>query len=402
MNNKVLFAVFVVFCAAIYFFDERAQIKKEKLRDSKNRLFNHERPGEIKYIETPMVKLVKKDEYYYTEKGEVVDTLKLSYFLERLSKIRIERILGPAEIENMDYKSFFPNDKDKFVFKFENGEISFLLGRKLQVSQSFYIKVRKEKEETFVIANDPSSMDTPYLKEEEATSPHKYLRLKSLLLLNDRYFKDFHLFKEKYFKNISFGRAFINNIRNRPFSVDFTNKSSDPKVYPNLHYNSDAFVKFQEFIGDMRGNKSFHPYLPGKLREKLASIKLHSGNKEYELKLFRRYGELSGYFVTTSFDKVLYELAGKETVVFFLNVQDFWDKRPLSEQFGMKEESFAMAFDKGPKFKLKLPFGKNFEVSWNGKKNNNKPVKKSFTKLFSMLIGHADYVSVDKNFDLSK
>ena len=383
-------------------FDELAKTKKDELALKKSQLFDLEKLGEIKSIETPGVKLLKRNGFFYTTNGALADSKKLDYFFDRLFQIRIKRILKAHELEGVDPKEYFPNPRDMIVFTFGNDKLSFLLGKKLHVDQSFYMKILKKGDAIQLIAHDPSLMEAPYLKKDNAISPRKYLRIKALFFLNEKYFKNNHLFKEKDFETFSLNRASITNIRNKSFNLDFSKKNSSPEIYPELSYLLSAFVKFEDSIKNLVANESYYSYVKTKLKEKLSTIILESSGKTYKLELFRRYGDFSGYFVTSSFDKVLYELEGKSAAIFFLNVQDFWNRRPLPFQFGKKDEIFEMSFSKRDRLKLKLPYRKEFQVLMDEKNKEILPIKKNFTELFSLLVRQADYVSQSKFLNLEK
>ena len=402
MKNKILFFVLIIFCGAIYLFDELAQTRRDELSDKKSRLFDPEKLGEIRSIKTPGIKLTKKNGFFYTQNETLVDADKLDYFFDRLSQIRIKRILKKSELKEVNTKVLFPNLREMVTFTFQQEKLSFLLGKKLDVDQSFYMEVQRKTGNTQLIAYDPSFMDGPYLKKDEATSPRKYFRLKTLLSLDDKYFKDNHIFKKKYFKDIVFSKASVSNIRNRPFSLNFSTKTSTPETYPELPYLQNAFLNFQNSIKSLMANESYYSFTKKKLKEKLSTMILEASGKSHQLQLFRRYGKLSGYFVMTSFDKVLYEIDGKSASLFFLNVQDFWDRRPLPFQFGMKDELFEMSFDEGNRLKLKLPYRKGFHVLMDDKNEKIRPVKKNFISLFSLLIRQADHVSQSDILDLKK
>ena len=172
---------------------------------------------------------------------------------------------------------------------------------------------------------------------------------------------------------------------NRSFQLDFTPLGTRPPPYPPVTLAPSSFVRFKESLKNLQARKRHIPYRKTLLKNRLSKIVLKRGDKEHILELFGRYGSLNGYFLM--FRMNLYELDQKNTSIFFLNRQDFWNRYPLPISFGSKDETFTMSF-KDSQFKLKLSSKRDIQ-SLDGKN----PSKKEFNNLFSLLSRQADYLS---------
>ena len=190
-------AVIVLLIVSIYVLDELPQRKREE----KKQLFNPRDLGELIHIQTPAIQIKKENGLFKTKDGHPVDPVKMDHFFSVLSSIRIKRIL-PSKEQLIDYRHFFPTPENRFIFTFEKERLVFVLGVKIKTDQSFYIELEKNGNTTWLIAHDPSPMEGVFLKESVSGSSRKYDRIKSLLTLDNNFFRDRHIFRDKDFSTL--------------------------------------------------------------------------------------------------------------------------------------------------------------------------------------------------------
>ena len=380
MKNRFLLAIIILLIVLIYVLDELPQRKREE----KKQLFNPSTMGELISIQTPAAYIKKEDGLFKTKDGHPVDPARMDHFFSILSSIRIKRIL-PSKEQSIDYRHFFPNPENRFIFTFDKERLVFLLGEKIKTNESFYMELKKNSDTTWLIAHDSSSMEGLYLK--ESNSSRKYDRLKSLLTLDNDFFRDRHILKDQDLSKLL--NVLISNKRNRSFRLDFSPHGTHPSPYPSISLDSSSFVRFKMSLKNLQSRRIYSSYRKSLLKNRLSRIDLNTGDKKHILELFGHYGSLKGYFLMSGMN--LYELDQKNTSIFFLNRQDFWNRRPLPISFGGKDEIFTMVF-KDTQFKLKLPLRDDIQ-SLDGKE----PSKKEFDNLFSLLIRKADYLSIMKD-----
>ena len=329
-------AILLLFLASLmtftYFFDERREERRRKQQEENSRLFvtlDKLKQEDILSIQTLKAKLSKKGGIFVTRDGHPVGPRKLEEFFLRLSSIRIKRILTSDEtagLKDLKREDFFPHPHDRFVFIFKERKVSFLLGKKLDVGQDFYVEVLDGDKKTWAIAYDSSAREDIFTKEEEKNSPYKYLRFKSLLLLEDKFFKEFHLFP-LLLKGLTFKikMAKIHNKRNRPFELYFSPLAITPSPWPlaPLSISSRVFQKWKKDIENLKAREVYLAYDASKLQREFSTVILESvKGRKISFVLYRRYGGRSGYFVEAH--GALYELGQDEAAPFFFQCPGFF------------------------------------------------------------------------------
>lgn len=391
-RNLILTGILAGLLVFTYFFEEIGGKRRKEVEEEENRLFNAKELGEMVSFETVKGKIYFKDQRVFTQKlNYPVSKKRLSKFFNILSSIKVKRYLNKEEIDQDNYSLFLPDKKRRMIFEFERGKINFVLGRKMQTDPSFYMEVTTNVGTNIVLAYDDSPLEGMYFKKNAHLNSEKFERLVKLFYLDEDYFWDRAIIKNmnphKMFEKIK--SVEITNLRNRSFFVDFKKGVTTPKILKGLSPNIEYYQIFITALLSTQAKNIFHPARLKKLSKNIASIKLDLG-KKMELTLFRKYGDMSGFFVRTSMENTVFEVDQNMVRLFYSNVQDFWDRRILPAFFLKKEKSFKFKINFGEELFLQMNNQDSFFITADN--DSIKPKNSSFKEFFLFLSREADFV----------
>ena len=385
-KNVFLFLALVGILTFTYYYEELGGIKKREAERISKALFQDQDLGEITAINFPFARLTRRgDDFFTGEKNLPVDPEKLQQVLDIIAGVQSLSVLK-ADPEKIKRSHFFPNDTYKFSFEFRGGKLSYILGKKLDYSQDFYMEVISGGEKNIVVARDTTAAMGIYDPKKMKRDPAKFERLKRIILFHEDAY-----YNLKPLKNFT-GKAFkiaVENKRNKAFAIDPINFSSTPPVIGRLKYDEQAITTYLNWLKSFEGKRIHLKWDKADLKDPVSKITL--SRKEGEsiiLSLYNQWGNKKGYYLSVSGEKGLYQLAPSSIKKFYANVQDFWFKRALPAKKG---EEIKLSFKDGKKISFKILNGRPFRVeSISGKE---KLSQKSFHKLISLLIGQAKRVS---------
>lgn len=349
-KNLILFLIAVGLGLLTYFYQELPDRKEVEEKEKRGALLDPEALGELKGIGLPEVKITKQGEQYLLPlTGELVDERKIEWFMNILSKIKMRRLLPDENWTASKRKEFFPSDEERMEFIFQNGRVTFLLGKKLEFDRSFYIEVDDGKKVSRVVAIDSGVMDAVYDKEAGHRADHYYRRFQSLFYLKPDFFRDYRIFRHWMNKKWSFLEVNLDNRRNIAFSVNFKEAKTNPSTPFFLGGNLTAMRRFEELLAKLEGksfalemNKDFE-------NEPLAKMVVNSTRGEARFTLLKSKRDKAAYFLKSSLDNNIYRIEKEHADLFLLNVQDFWDlkvwkQRPEKITLGFGESSYTVQF----------------------------------------------------------
>ncbi len=380
-KNLILLVILSGLLALTYWYEEIGGEKRLSKTKQAKAIFQNKNLGSLKGIKFPKFDLVLKEGKYYTKASNYpVDKRKIDKIIEVLSSMEVISIIDKENIK-APRNNFFSQEDLIFTFQFERGEISYKLGAKLEVSSDFYVEVGYLGENNLVVARDTTPQYGVYQEKSLERSSQKYDRLKFILGLREKDLFDTNPFKS--FK-LDLDKVIVENYRNKKFKIDFTKRATDPLVFKNLGYKSSLFDEYENKLKNLYAiNIHFNPNQ--KDLSNLHSI-LYFPQKAM---LFKNYKGRVGYFLMVDGDKNLYELAEKDSNLFFTNVQDFWNKEILKEKDHHVPTTFI--FKGKPKVTVRIKDSRPFEVqSFDAPFKVNQD---SFRKIYSLLLNSAERVS---------
>lgn len=394
-KNLALFLVLVVAVAGTYVFEERNNIINEAITAKKTALLDMEKLGDITAITAVKLDFEKKGEFFYDKNnGLRLSKDRLGEFFQILSSQKVKTFLNLEEVNKVGPTFYIPDPSMKMTFKFEKGEATFTLGKKLDYDQSFYMQVTRDNKSQIVIVNDESPDPGAYATDEEyKKSDAKYKRLEMIFLLTNKYFYDTRVFKDFNYilDKINFKNISISTFRNRKYTVNFENSTTNPAPPKGVDYFEENWISFLRFLTKLEGKGLYYPAKPELLDEALSQFEVHDrDNRTYTMEVYKKYGEEIGYFLKTSLDQVIYQLKPEDAQYFFVNVQDFWLKRVIPKE---KEFNLKITFYKGQSEDVKIVDKELFKVLPTNSKFAESSIRAlEFKRLIEFLKGEGSMV----------
>ena len=346
-KNLALFIVLIIALAATYFFEEKSNRTKEAIQAKKTALLDVEALGNITAIKGVKLNFEKRGQFFHDkDNGLVLSESRLEEFFQILGGLKVKTFLNQEEVKKVGESFYIPDPTMKMTFHFEKGEVSFILGKKLEYDQSFYMEVVRDNISQMVIVSDESPDPGVYQNDDEyRKSDAKYKRLEVVFLLTNRYFYDTRVFKNFNYtaEKINFKEISIATFRNKKYSLSFEKSATIPPPPKGIKYFEENWVSFHEFLVKLQGKSLYYPADTKLLDEILSQFEVQDreGHK-YTMDVYKKYGEENGYFLKTSLDNIVYQLKSEDAQYFFVNVQDFWQKSivPKEKEFNLKIEFF--------------------------------------------------------------
>ncbi|MBT3584604.1 MAG: hypothetical protein HN509_06840 [Halobacteriovoraceae bacterium] len=394
MKSRYLLILLIGLTVFTYYFEELGQAKKELAGQDSITLFKPQELGKLLKISTRNASFYKKKGNFYSVSDDrLIDIKKLNNFLELLTKIKIKRKFSAAEIVGKEGE-FFPHKNDFFKFGFEKDELVFFLGKKLDFDTSFYMQVKRGGKSEYFVAFDSSALEEAYKKSDRHKAAGKYRRLKTLAYLKDSFYLDTHVFKKKYYQSVEGQRLNWHSFelatrRNKKFAVDFSRQATYPKAVGGLGYKKEIFKQLATKLTQLKSKEIYFPIKHENLKKKIGEVVLTDlMGQKFELKLYRQYGSLDGYFLTSNTEESVFDLGKEDVQIFFLNHQDFWDLKAIKIE---KDRKFAITF-KDKTHQLEIINGKKFGIIRNDIAGKE-PRHSAFLQLFRFLTNQADRVA---------
>jgi hypothetical protein len=400
-KNLLLFFILIAALAITYWFEERGNRNAMMTENQRTEILNAEKLGELKSVKGIKLDFDKKGEQYFArDNGLLLSKPRLDEFFKILAGIKVKTFLKDEDVAKVGKAFYIPDEALTLRFQFEKGAISFTLGKKLEYDQTFYMEVEKEGKKQIVIAQDDSADPNVYNNDKDyQRSEAKYKRLQIVFMLTNLYFYDTRVFKDMYpdDKTIYFDEVIVSTFRNKKYSLNFKTTTTNPPAPPSLGYFEYNWISFHRMLTKLEGRTVYTPYEPSALSELLSQLEITDrSGKKIILTVYKKFGELNGYFMTTSFDKILYALKPADAPYFFVNVQDFWNKKIAPRE---KEFNLTLTFVDGKSETVKISDKELFKVE------TPKSVRSlEFKKLIDFLKVEGDHISemTEKPSDILK
>lgn len=352
-RNLTLIGILFALLAFTYFYEELGQRTQVKEQQKKEELFSSTAFGALHKLVLPHT------EFNFDESAGILvgqyqlrgDSTKITSLLDLLGSLRVESVIDPKEIETRGATSFMGEKPLKLTFNFEGGEIDFTLGKRLEVSDGFYVYVKTPLETKYAIVSVQKKAQEVYWKQGDGAA-REYRHLQNLLSQNDAFFYNLSLLKSK----VKLAFVEVSNLRNRAFKMDFKKSTTEPAPLAGLSTSASAFIAFENMLNSLQGQKLIAPIEPKKLTDPIATMVLEADTGDRAIwEVYRRYDSELGPFLYMKGDHLIYKLGPNELRAFFSNVQEFWDLRPLGGLAASEEGGVATVTIKGQSAKVHFP-----------------------------------------------
>ncbi len=341
MKNNLIYSVILIgLLTFTYFFQELKERERFRDKDQKEILLNQSEMGPLKGFKIGSVEIIKKGEEFFLSKTRyLVSKERVAQVFNILSGLRVEKILplsNKGVIENK--KLFFPESLKEISFIFKKDNFKFILGHKLEFSQSFYFRVEKKGKIRWGIAKDVSDFKALYQKNSYERSPKRYNRLSNILSIKSDFFKETKVLSGD---QLNLNKIKVASLKKNVFTIDLKEKRTDPSKFEGLDY---SFNKMNDLL-NFKARSIEENYNVKDLEKRLSQINLiFTDKKNKRLTLYGRYRGEKGLFLTQSGIPYLYHLEQKDITLFFTTVQDFWDLRLEKNFHSLNPKDFSLHY----------------------------------------------------------
>jgi hypothetical protein len=384
-KNLILLFACIGLATLAYFVEERGEIDRKAKKEKETRIFDMQKYGELKSFETKRAHLTfKKQQAFIKKSNNPVDSKKMSFAFDILSKIRLVRILDNNEVTKKNRRFFFPTEDDYMIFQFSLRKVKYLIGKKIATQRSFYMEIKKDNQIYHVIAHNPSDVKVALAKEKTNQDDTHYRELKSILGLGDPFFQDMHVFNKTQLAKTS--EIFFQNKRNRPFRLNLENGYTIPTPPQNVKLNKKKSFDYLENLARVEAIKIYKTFHPSEYYNQLAHISfLDKDQKKWSMKLYSEYNEVKGYYLLLN--EVLFEIDKKNINLFMVNSQDFWTKSFTLPAYANAKLQFANE----EAVRIQIKDKNKFEVESTD--SSKRISHKEFQKIYNFLKTEADFIS---------
>lgn len=317
MKNLALAFIVLALLIFAYFHEEvgKSEKKTAKLQSQKIISFNI---NEVNSITLPNTTLIKKNELWVVEQ---LDFRASNVYVKKLLEI-IDSIhkLDTVNIKDRSESDFFNFQNHLIVIKTSDQTFHFRLGDVSELTGNFYFQELNSPQKKVYIAKDTSLFEGMYKTELELFL-NQYIRLKNYILSPPKSYLEKRVFFEILNEKIS--KIKINNRWNRWFELDVVNNTSIPKVRPGIGY-----LNFERKIKEALELVKFKDvFESGDLGEQTSKIEILIDKNKITATLFNSLDGRAGNFLKVQGHEWIYQLEANSEIIFFQNVQKFWDKK---------------------------------------------------------------------------
>ncbi len=342
-RNLFLFIFLIIFIGITYWWEEKGTIDKKAEDLTRYSILDSKELGELIGFKGVKLNFKKVGEDFVAANNNLeLSKNRVSEFFTILAGLKVKNAIGNADVSKVGRSFYIPDESMKMNFKFAKGELEFILGKKLDFDQAFYMEITRDGNKQIFVVNDESPDPGVYVNEKDYNkSEAKYKRLQTMFLLTNVFFYETKVFSHFSYdeKKINFKKIDVSTFRNKKFQIDFEKTVTVPPVPNGLIYDEDNWIAFHKTLTNLSGKDIIYPVKLSNLDEVLSRLEITDREgKSYTLDVYKKYGSLLGYFLKPSFSDKIFELKNEDAMYFFVNVQDFWKKQltPTSKEYDLK------------------------------------------------------------------
>lgn len=325
MKNLSLFAVVLLLLGITYIFQEKRSEKEFERQEQKSRLLQ----GEVTHLKLPAVEAFKKEGNWWAG-----DTM-LSHNIFKQIEKKLSEIKKIKTIEG-EWDHFFAHP-----FIFEVNHEKWTIGDMSLSKDSFYI-AQNDKIYLAVIEGSSHQL-TQDESEIEATKVNELVSFLSRSL-ND--LKETQLFR--FYPNLPMEKVVIDVEGSLPFELNFKEGTTEPPPVQGIEVHQDLAKKFASLLTQI--NIKNEVLYSEKLKfKKLGEMKFLKGEEAVSWELWLKDAKSADAYILDSAQKKAFLMIGGTLRVFFIQVQDYWDKKVIPSKDFENFSKTKATFIQGPK-----------------------------------------------------
>lgn len=326
-KNLSLFAVLVVLLVGTYFFQEK-RVENERIEKREKDLLIKE---EITYLKLPHVEAHKKNGQWWSgDKLLSHNTFKqIEKKLQELKKVKTVE-------ESGEWKSFFPNPFTIVI----NGT-TWTIGDMTLDKSSFYLAKDKEIYLAFI-----EGESTQLTTREDEIESIKLNELVTLLSKSEKDLQETQLFR--FYPSLPMERVAIQSEGRLPYELDFKKNETIPPPVKGVKAHDDLRGKFFSLLTQATLKQEI-PYSEKLKFRKMGAVDFSDEGKTMKWELWLIGDKKADAVIIDPDLKRAFSVVGGTMKLYFTDIQDYWDKKVIPQEYFRPFTRIDASFIQGEK-----------------------------------------------------
>lgn len=304
-KNLVLFGVLVVLLTLTYVFQEKRAEKEYVESQTRDRVITQD----ITHLKLPHAEAVKKDGGWWS--GNVL----LSHNTFNQIEKKLLEVKKIKDIQG-EWKSFFPHP-----FEFEVNHQKWTIGDLSLDKQAFYIAQDQK-----IMLAEIVGESTHLTQDESEIAAIKLNELVTSLSKSFNDLKENQLFR--FYPSLPLERAVVSVEGSLPFELDLVKNETHPAPFPGISVHKDLKGKFFSLLTQMTLKEEV-PFEKFTKFKKMGEIKFIGSKKTVQWELWLKDDKSANAYILDPELKRAYLMVGGTLRIFFIQLQDYWDKKVI-------------------------------------------------------------------------
>jgi hypothetical protein len=326
IKNIYLFAILILLVIGTFYFQER-RVENDRLEAEKNDSLIL---GEITQLKLPSVAAVKKNGQWWD--GD--DLLSHNIFNQIEKKLK--------EIKKMKVVSGSWDHYFSKAFKIEVNNEAWAFGELSLDKQSFYVSRGKSiylaqiNGESKELTTNPDDIASTKLKELLG-----YLSKDRKELLETQLFR--------FYPNLPLEKAILNLDGHLPFELNLATNATLPPPIQGVSVHPDLKKKFQTLLTQVTIKEKV-PFQENLGERKLGQIVFSDKSQSIHWELWLKNSNSADAILVDPKLRKAYLMYGGTLKIFFISIQEYWDKKVIPEKDFIAFERLPATFSQNSKF----------------------------------------------------
>ena len=316
MRNLSFLVILIGLITYVYFFEEKENIAQQEQKQMQLQLFDLKALGEMKGMTHSNLSMIKKSGKFIVGKDFLASEKQINLFFEQLTSLKVMRKLTDQEINEIPENLLKREQPIVMTVNFENGQLVFELGKKLEIDTTFYMKLTNtQKNITQWLVVKFENAYTHQMGKSSYRTDAPYKQVEAILSLNDSFFKE-----RAPFINVNAPKSIIiKSFRNRPYNIDLLNKKVTPAPPRGIDIEVSRIENYLKLLYRIEGKEIFKVF---KSQELLGELLFDGKTK---ISFYRSINEKKGFFLVHN--KFAYIIGADVFRALFPPHQEFWRKK---------------------------------------------------------------------------
>ncbi|WP_408099150.1 hypothetical protein ACJVC5_09580 [Peredibacter sp. HCB2-198] len=307
-KNLVLFGILLVLLVATYFFQEKRAEKEYVESQTRDRVITQE----ITHLKLPHVEAVKKNGSWWS--GDVL----LSHNTFKQIERKLSEVSKIKDIQG-EWKTYFPHP-----FQFEVNHEQWTIGDLSLDKQAFYIAQGKK-----IMLAEILGESTHLTQDETEIASIKLNELVTSLSKPFKDLKETQLFR--FYPSLPLGQVVVEAEGSLPFELDFIKNETIPSPISGISVHKDLKGKFFSLLTQITMKEEVD-FKTLKKFKKMGAIKFINPKETVLWELWLKDDKSADAYIIDPNTKHAYLMVGGTLRAFFIQLQDYWDKKVIPPQ----------------------------------------------------------------------